>query len=334
MALFLSAVGVHQWFSPRGCIELDLSSQDMVGRHDGRSCARHLECGDSEEYVCERVGLFGTLSIQGRVRYRGELQDPNDLALALTVMFPFTIAMIQNRRSRKRIALAAVTGVLIVVCVVFTKSRGGQLAFLATLGFYVVRRFGVPGLVATLAIGALAYFLVAEGRHDLVSSADERLRCWSEGMKMFTSSPLFGVGHKLFTEHHHLTAHNSFVLAAAELGLPGLFFWTGLYYTAIKMLIRPVRSLASVPEARDAYHWATAQLASLLGLLVGMLFLSFCYHSLTWITIGIAGAIHHSVRSHDPRMGVRFGLVDLLLVCVLTVGLVTGLMLYTRFNPG
>jgi O-antigen ligase len=334
LALFLSVVGVHQRFSPRECVKLDPSTTELVGKPDGRPCQKRIDCGTYDDFVCERIGLFGTLSVEGRVRYRGELRDPNDLALALTAMFPFTIALIQTRRSRAAVVLGAVTGLLIVLCIVFTKSRGGQLALVAALGFYVVRRFGLLGLVAFAAVGLGVYLVIAGGRHDLASSTNERLECWYEGMTMFRSSPVFGIGHRLFGEHHYLTAHNSYVLAAAEMGMPGIFLWTGLLYTAIKMQIRPVRRLAAVPEARDAYHWASAMLASLLGLLVGMFFLSFCYHSLTWIVIGLSGGVHQSIRSHDPETEVRVGLIDLVLVSVLSVGLVSGLMVYTRLNPG
>ena len=44
-----------------------------------------MDCHEGGEpgaiYRCERVGLFGTVSVgEGRVRYRGVLKDPNELA--------------------------------------------------------------------------------------------------------------------------------------------------------------------------------------------------------------------------------------------------------------
>ena|SRR5688572_4386207 len=90
MVLFVCGVGAHQGFAPTGCVVIDetVRGDNATGKPDGRPCdtARSCYLGDAEpgaEYACERVGLFGTTSVgRGRVRYRGVLQDPNELALA------------------------------------------------------------------------------------------------------------------------------------------------------------------------------------------------------------------------------------------------------------
>ena len=52
-----------------------------------------------------------------------------------------------------------------------------------------------------------------------------RLDAWSAGLGMFRQQPFFGVGYNMFTDHNEITAHNSFVLCFAELGLFGYFIW-------------------------------------------------------------------------------------------------------------
>ena len=45
------------------------------------------------EYMCEHPGFLGTHSIAGRVRYRGLLKDPNELAWAVGLGVPFAFAL-------------------------------------------------------------------------------------------------------------------------------------------------------------------------------------------------------------------------------------------------
>jgi len=48
---------------------------------------------------------------------------------------------------------------------------------------------------------------------------------------MFKSAPLFGIGFNGFTDLYEITAHNSFVLCLAELGLLGSTLWVALLVT-------------------------------------------------------------------------------------------------------
>ena len=73
-----------------------------TGSYDGRPCVTPRECylGDAEpggQYMCEHIGWFGTTSVgNGRVRYRGVLQDPNELALAGGIGLPLAFALGQR----------------------------------------------------------------------------------------------------------------------------------------------------------------------------------------------------------------------------------------------
>src|SRR5439155_22105540 len=94
------------------------------------------------------IGLFGTSSIgKGRVRYLGPLQAPNDPSLASGVALPFAFAFFQRKRSAARRALLIGSLVLVGTCTVFTQSRGGQLVFIAAVGAYFVRRYGMKGMI-------------------------------------------------------------------------------------------------------------------------------------------------------------------------------------------
>jgi hypothetical protein len=86
--MFLSFVCLHQGFQDHQCMVVD-DLNPGEGVPDGRECdgphnpdACYGPAAEpGAEYRCERVGLFGTYSIEDRVRYRGEVNDPNELAL-------------------------------------------------------------------------------------------------------------------------------------------------------------------------------------------------------------------------------------------------------------
>ena len=61
-------------------------------------------------------------------------------------------------------------------------------------------------------------------------SAYGRVEAWYEGIQMFKSSPVFGVGKGMFTDFNNLTAHNSYMLVLAELGFVGSIFFLGLFF--------------------------------------------------------------------------------------------------------
>ncbi|HZS40674.1 MAG TPA: O-antigen ligase family protein [Polyangia bacterium] len=341
VTLFLSAVGVHQGTAPFGCHVIDTSDPGdlSVGVYDGRPCENEREClrDDPEpgaDYLCERVGLFGTSSIgKGRVRYLGPLQDPNELSLAIGIGLPFAFAFFERKRSSARLALLVTALALVGTCTVFTQSRGGQLVFLAAVGAYFVKRYGWKGMIFGAVLALPLLMLGGRSGEEAESSSLERLECWYEGMSMFKQYPIFGVGQGQFTEHHFLTAHNSYVLAPAELGFPGMVLWSIVMYITVKIPVSALRRLRALgPEADVARTWGMGLLAALLGLLVGIFFLSFCYHQSLWIYIGLSGGFYCALKRHDPDWDVKFAWRDFFLVVAIDVMLVALLFVYTRLK--
>jgi hypothetical protein len=341
VVLFLSVVGIHQGVAPFGCVMIDESNPNDLssGVADGRPCEIEYECyaHDPEpgaEYMCERVGLFGTSSVgEGRVRYRGVLQDPNELALAVCLGLAWALAFYDQRRSGRRLLLAALAFGAVLGCVMLTKSRGGQLVFMTVLGAYFVRRFGWRGIVAGAVLAVPALMLAGGGgRADASASTEERLEAWATGVELFRSSPAIGVGHGQFGEYHYLTAHNSYILTAAELGIVGMVLWGAVLYLSIKIPLTALRRYAGVPGTEVARTWSMAILAALCGLYVGAFFLSFAYHYVLWIHIGLAGALYSAIRSHDPDFRVRLRLVELVALAAGAM-MVLGLMyVYLRLK--
>ena len=341
ICLYLSFVGVHQGQAPKGCFQIDASRSDMSGIWDGRYCddvdadCRNADADPEATYMCEHIGLLGTSSVLDRVRYRGALNDPNELSLALGIALPFAFAFFERKRSFPRLLLLITALLLIGVCTVMTKSRGGQLVFLAVLGSYFVKRYG---LLAGVIIGAMCAIpvLLLGGRQgeEAEASSKERIECMYAAINMFRQFPLTGVGLGQIMEYHSQTAHNSYALAAAELGFPGLLLWSAIIYLSFKIIISAMRRYADDDEAAVARTWAMALLASLIGLCVGVFFLSFCYHIILWIEVGLCAAFYQSCRTHDPDFEVSLTGRDMFYIFVGDLFLVTLIYFYTSRKMG
>ncbi len=335
-SLLIATVCAHQGFQPTTCVMMDRETRMESG--DGRPCQTDEQCNidppePTADYRCDKVGVLGITAISNRVRYVGILQDPNEVALVVSCALPLAFAFYQRRRSALRLAYLLFAIGVTAVCLYFTQSRGGQLVFIAVLGVYFVQKYQWKGGLAAVIAGA-PMLIFRQARADADESSIERLECWAAGLEMWRSSPLYGIGFGQFTEHHHLTAHNSFVLAVAELGFVGLFLWTCMLYYSALIAWRALRDLASIPEAEVARTWAVALLASIIGLTIGVFFLSFNYHYAAWVFFGIAGALYSSVKMHKPNWNVRLQWHDLLIMVVFDVGLVGALLVYTRIKVG
>src|SRR6202044_3483841 len=105
----------------------------------------------------------------------------------------------------------------------------------------------------------------------------------------------------------HLTAHNSYLLAVAETGFAGVFFWSGVVWTSLKIPIVAMKNATLSPEVRTI---AMSLLVSFTGIAVGIFFLSLTYKQLLFVWFGLAGALYIIMREADPTVRVRFGFKD------------------------
>ena len=321
--LVLSFICWHQGFQPQQCI----LSDDTIpgeGRADGRFCEVSDTCYTGEgvvpggEYTCERAGLLGTSTVEDRVRYRGELYDPNELCMTICVFgFSFVIAFMMRKRTTASMIMGTLGVVLVLWTVLLTQSRGGLIVALMIPGVYFVKKFGVKGFVGAAAM-AMPMMALAGGRNgaDADLSTQLRYEAWGVGLQIFKASPIFGVGQRQFSEYNDLTAHNSYVLTLAELGFIGQFIFMCIIVLSVKSLVVGMKELENVPEATVARVWGMALLASFCGMIFQIYTLSFAYHSVLWIMLGLTGAWTSSVRFHKPNWDIKLRPRDMMyIVC-------------------
>jgi hypothetical protein len=343
LTVLVGAIGIHQGLSPSVCLIDDGGSARMPkdeGDGTPRPCQTRADCTEGgvegRDYLCEHLGLMGTTSIGGRVRYRGVFQDPNELAWALNLSLPFAFVWYERRRAggRRALDLAAVGLVLVIciVCNILTRSRSGQISLLATLGVYFIRRFRWRGALAGAVLAIPVMLLGGRTDASAESSTEERLECWSEALTLWREHPFFGVGTRQFGQHHYLTAHNSALLTLAEMGPIGLLLFTAIIYLAFKIALTVQRDLADRPEAEAARAAAFATVASLVGMIASALFLSLAYHVSLWTMIGLAGAMQAIVLRHVPDWQLRWRWRDTWFVIGIDVALIAATAAYLRFK--
>ena len=153
LTLFLIGIAVHQGLTPLTCVMIDdRDSENFIP--DGRPCAQRggvLRPGTPSRApsTCASTSLVCS----------GPLRSPSGSAGAASSAIPTLAMMIAcglallfgfafRRFTPPVIAITLVVGALALLALVKTQSRGGQLVFLAALGVYFVRRFGLRGLAS------------------------------------------------------------------------------------------------------------------------------------------------------------------------------------------
>ena len=239
-----------------------------------------------------------------RLKGLGILGDPNQYAQFLLSVLPFLFIGWKKRNFVAKALVLSISGVMIYA-ISLSRSREGLIG-LCFLIFLVLRtRFSaLGGAIATVVAGlGLAAVNFTGGREISREGGLDRLACWSEGLGMFKSSPLWGVGFNGFLEHYDHTAHNSFLLCAAELGLIGYFLWIGLILITVWQL-KAIRDSTgadtTLPEFRG---WASATLMAIYVYLVCGFFLSQTYAPALYMLLGVsAGIIAVDVRTREQRL--------------------------------
>jgi putative inorganic carbon (HCO3(-)) transporter len=177
-----------------------------------------------------------------------------------------------------------------------THSRGAVVGLSAMILLTLRKRLGSVrtfALVGVLVVAAAVTNLAGSRAYSVnEASAGGRIEVWSVGLEMFRAHPLFGVGYGNFVENsaeYGLTAHNSFVLCLAELGLIGCFFWLALIVATARELQAAERA-PSAGEPEGLHKLIVALKASLVGFLVCALFLSRAYAPHLYLLLGLCSA--------------------------------------------
>lgn len=175
-----------------------------------------------------------------RIRGAGFLSDPNDFAQILLICLPLAFIAWRRGRPVANFFVVLVPVLILLWTTYLTHSRGGLIALAAVALMAARKKLGTPvsaALASVFILGMLALDFTG-GRGISAADGADRLEAWANGLEMFKSAPLFGIGFNGFTDYHEITAHNSFVLCLAELGLLGSTLWVAMLVTTTTNLNR------------------------------------------------------------------------------------------------
>jgi O-antigen ligase len=258
------------------------------------------------------VGWTGVpISEDGRIQYIGIFNDPNDLGLLFATAIPMAVFLSTLRGLLSRLFWLACAA-LLFYGTYLTNSRGALLAVLVVAGAYVWYRRGFL-TAGTLGVVGLACMKLLSSRMQELDPDEEsafgRVDAWYEGLHMFLSHPVFGVGAGNFTEYNDLTAHNSFVLVLAETGFVGYMLWLAFVGYGFWMMLTVLRyKPEAIDDSARAKAWLGEQrmaltlLLSLCGLYSAAFFLSRSYMVVMYLLAAMVVGYYVSARQRFPGL--------------------------------
>jgi len=268
-----------------------------------------------------------------RVMNKGLFGDPNDLALTLIAILPFTIALRRRASPVRNVLLVWLPVAVIIYGIYVTRSRGGVLALACVLGLLVRHRLGNSLSLATAGIavvGLMGAGFVGSRSMSMDQSAEGRVEMWSAGLQNLKGSPVWGIGFSNFDGVNVKAAHSAYVQCFAELGIVGYVLWLALMMVTLDDL-RQIHATAQAEDA-DLRLWGRAIQVSLIGFLIGAIFLSRAYDVQLFILLGLGTAIGDVARRRGYLKGSRSLLVWIYSVGGVAIGSIIGYWLYMRLH--
>jgi hypothetical protein len=278
-AVVLAALGIFSWHT-------GYMAEELVLRQNATDDELAAQAGQGDEPIAipaqDDTGRYFL-----RLRSVGFLNDPNDFAQVMVMVLPLLWwAVVPGRLLRNLLAVGVPSAVL-AYAIYLTHSRGAYFG-LAAMGLLAAhRKLGTFRTLLLTVLAVAAMGIVSIGGRELSSkeeSAAQRVDAWYAGWTMLKSQPLFGVGYGNFLDHHHLTAHNSFVLCFAELGLFGYFAWLGLIVLTFTGLNRAVRC---TPQEAPERELAVTLRSSLTAYMACAWFLSRSYQPGLYVVLAL-----------------------------------------------
>jgi putative inorganic carbon (HCO3(-)) transporter len=263
----------------------------------------------------------------------GIFNDPNDFCLILTMGRVIGFYLFNDRRDGIFRFLFFIPTLLLVYALIRTQSRGGLLAFLASVATLLGIRFGMRKMIVLAVVGVPVLLTVLGGRFSRMSTgedtAQERIEIWREALTMLRGSPLFGNGMNTIGVQLGLVAHNSFVHAFAELGLLGGTFFIGAYYFSIRILIRlRQRGVNAIdPELRRTGSYLAAMLV---GVIVSIFSISRNYGMVIYVPVGLVEVYQRVSTVGAPELRLPLNAKNVASLGVISLAFILCVYLFVR----
>ena len=171
-----------------------------------------------------------------RIQGLGVIGDPNDFGQFMLGLLPCLFFFWAKGKALLNLVRVYIPVAVTLFGVYLTHSRGAMLALAACTVMSFRRKLGlIPSAIgaAFLLVGLMAAGFTG-GRDVSASAGEDRMGAWSVGLNLIKTHPLFGVGYYHFTDYYYITAHNTIVVCAAEIGMLGFFFWVLFTFSGMR----------------------------------------------------------------------------------------------------
>jgi probable O-glycosylation ligase (exosortase A-associated) len=249
-------------------------------------------------------GIFGFRS-GGSGRVYGPpgsfIEDNNDLALALLMVLPLLFYLAKDEPRKWLRLLLRATGLLSIIAVVFTYSRGGFVGLAAVTAVWLLKAKHKLLAVLLVVVGVyVGISIVPErwfSRMETIGDAQEesaagRINAWHFAWNLASSRPLVGGGFDVFTReqferfapdpYDFHDAHSIYFEILAEQGFIGL----GLFLTLLLSTFASLRGLRRryrrTPSSRWVADYASMLETCLVGYVTSGAFLGRAYFDLSY----------------------------------------------------
>jgi len=249
----------------------------------------------------------------------GFTYDPNDIALLFVTFMPVVLAEAMNGSMVRR-GFYLGLGSMVLLGLVLTGSRGAIVAIGVQALYFVLtaKKFRLLALALVCAAGLVVVATAEQSLWDRFASltaegeaADYnlegrsgRVQIWKNGLKIVADNPVLGVGIGMFGTAHFLldgkiglTAHNTYLQFAAELGLPGFVLYLAMLCSAWQLITRHVE------EDESARARWIALKVGIVGFGTASFFISAGYSSTLYYLLGLAAVMHfHHAESNGAAV--------------------------------
>lgn len=270
------------------------------------------------------AALYGIARPPSQTSLRGDriggiVGDPNELASVLIVGLVLAVALAATLRRRTiGRALVPACGLVLLLGIFLTLSRGGLLALVVVTIVAVLnagRWRGAAIVLAVLAVaGAVGYFSafaspVARQRVTTAGSGSGRTGLWTVGWRMVEAHPVHGIGAGNFavSSVHYLlrpgtipndylvvdipqVAHNVYLQLLAETGVVGLALFLGIVAFALTGAARAAAAFRRRGDPRMELV-ARSVFVAQAGILAADFFISAQYNKQLWIILAFGPAL-------------------------------------------
>ena len=191
-----------------------------------------------------------------RVDIKGH--DPNEISVKIALALPLMIYLMVKGNDKFYWVIGFIFIPLAIFSILITASRTGAIVLvLGLLSFWVLpQRLGVWAKSIMLILGIVSLILIASfvspaaverllstGAELSGGTLNERSTIWQYAFEVWQQHPIIGQGIGSFRRiinpyNINLTAHNSFIGIAVELGIVGLLFYLAVLLVIIQYIMR------------------------------------------------------------------------------------------------